>query len=426
MPALRMRDRFGCGAVRVRRRRRWPCARTARAGARPRTAAGAALPPLVAETPVRISAATPFDATCTGATPTDVVYLNAEVEPYVAVNPRDPNNWVATWQQDRWSGGSSNGLITATTIDGGVDLDADGDSVLALRRRQRGQRRRLPARDRPVGHLRARRRGVPDGAERHRRGVQRGLLQRDARQSLDRRRPHLGTGLDADPRRRAVLQRQEHDHRGPDRPALRLRGLGPPRRDRRAGRRCFARTTDGGATWEGARPIYDPGQRNQTIGNVIAVLPNGTVVESLHAASTPARAADESRRCTCCVSVDKGGSWSGPFRWPTLLAVGARDPDNGTPIRDGANLPQIAVAPNGHLWVAWQDARFSSGAHDGIALSRSTDGGRTWSAPVQVNSRPSVPAFTPNVHVLGERHDRRHLPRPPQQHRRHRDPADRS
>ena len=36
------------------------------------------------------------------------------------MNPRDPNNWVATWQQDRWSGGSANGLITATTVDGGA------------------------------------------------------------------------------------------------------------------------------------------------------------------------------------------------------------------------------------------------------------------------------------------------------------------
>ena len=41
----------------------------------------------------------------------------------------------------------------------------------------------------------------------------------------------------------------------------------------------LARSTDGGATWEGARPIYDPGPRSQTIGNVVAVLPNGTVVD---------------------------------------------------------------------------------------------------------------------------------------------------
>jgi hypothetical protein len=100
------------------------------------------------------------------------------------------------------------------------------------------------------------------------------------------------------------------------------------------------------------------------------------------------------------VSDDKGGSWSAPFRIADLLPVGARDPENGTPIRDGATLAQVAVGPNGHLWVVWQDARFSGGSFDGIALARSTDGGQTWSTPVQVNSARSVQAFTPNVHVL--------------------------
>src|SRR4029453_2459334 len=40
----------------------------------------------------------------------------------------------------------------------------------------------------------------------------------------------------------------------------------------------FARTTDGGNTWEGARSIFDPGPGSQTIGNVIVVLPNGTLI----------------------------------------------------------------------------------------------------------------------------------------------------
>jgi hypothetical protein len=40
-----------------------------------------------------------------------------------------------------------------------------------------------------------------------------------------------------------------------------------------------ARTTNGGASWEPARSIFAPGQRNQTIGNQIAVLPDGTLVD---------------------------------------------------------------------------------------------------------------------------------------------------
>lgn len=43
----------------------------------------------------------------------------------------------------------------------------------------------------------------------------------------------------------------------------------------------FARTTDGGHTWERPRPIYDPGPGRQTYANQIAVLPDGTLVNLL-------------------------------------------------------------------------------------------------------------------------------------------------
>jgi hypothetical protein len=54
------------------------------------------------------------------------------------------------------------------------------------------------------------------------------------------------------------------------------------------------------------------------------------------------------------------------------------------------------------LRVAWQDARFTAGARDAIALARSTDGGLTWSAPVAINQDPAVPAFTPTLHVRAD------------------------
>ena len=41
----------------------------------------------------------------------------------------------------------------------------------------------------------------------------------------------------------------------------------------------FARTTDGGTTWEPARTIYASSSLTGTIGNVIAVLPDGTLVD---------------------------------------------------------------------------------------------------------------------------------------------------
>ena len=57
----------------------------------------------------------------------------------------------------------------------------------------------------------------------------------------------------------------------------------------------------------------------------------------------------------------------------------------------------------GALYVVWSDARFSGRAHDDVALSRSTDGGLTWSAPVKVNQTTNnAAAFTPSVHVAGD------------------------
>jgi hypothetical protein len=75
---------------------------------------------------------------------------------------------------------------------------------------------------------------------------------------------------------------------------------------------------------------------------------------------------------------------------------------SGLAVRDGSIIPSIAAGPGGELYVVWQDSRFSDGARDAIALSRSNDGGLSWSAPVRVSGAPGVPAFTPVVHVADD------------------------
>jgi hypothetical protein len=71
-------------------------------------------------------------------------------------------------------------------------------------------------------------------------------------------------------------------------------------------------------------------------------------------------------------------------------------------VRDGSALGSIAAGPHGELAVTWQDARFSTGPHDGIAFSRSLDGGLTWSAPVGINAVPGVPAFEPSIAIRSD------------------------
>ena len=168
--------------------------------------------------------------------------------------------------------------------------------------------------------------------------------------------------------------------------------------DRLAGNRgptYFGRSTDGGATWEVARPIHDPGPDAQTLNNQIVVLPDGTLV-NFFTLFNPLPSLAVIR------SADKGATWSPPIIIAAVQAVGAQDPETGTDVRDSATLGAIAVSRQGGLVASWQDARFAAGARDGIAVSRSSDGGLTWSAPVRINSDPGVQAFSPTVAVLDD------------------------
>jgi len=62
---------------------------------------------------------------------------------------------------------------------------------------------------------------------------------------------------------------------------------------------------------------------------------------------------------------------------------------------------------NGDLYAVWQTHQSftvrGNPVDDAVMLSRSTDGGHTWSAPVKVNHTPpdayNPQAFTPSVHV---------------------------
>ena len=67
-----------------------------------------------------VSGPTPFHAGCDGSPlPPGANYLNAKVEPRVAVNPTTPLNVVGVWQQDRWSDDGSHGLLVGVSHDGG-------------------------------------------------------------------------------------------------------------------------------------------------------------------------------------------------------------------------------------------------------------------------------------------------------------------
>ena len=84
-------------------------------------AAAAAAAPTVGPLSL-VSGPSPF-AGCTGGldpgSPPGPNYVNAEVEPFVAVNPASPSHLIAAFQQDRWSNGGARGLATAVSANGG-------------------------------------------------------------------------------------------------------------------------------------------------------------------------------------------------------------------------------------------------------------------------------------------------------------------
>src|SRR5712692_3895238 len=89
-------------------------------------AAVAAAGTLTASTPVRVpdhplaSASTCSALVAQQTAAGSVNYPDAEVEPYVAVDPTTPSHLIGSVQQDRWNDGGSNGLTNVYSTDGGA------------------------------------------------------------------------------------------------------------------------------------------------------------------------------------------------------------------------------------------------------------------------------------------------------------------
>jgi hypothetical protein len=334
-----------------------------------------------------VTAASPFAAACGDRNGT--VYIGAEVEPHVAVNPLNPNHLVGAWQQDRYSNGAARGQVSGASFDGGLTWSFAPTVVTPCTGGSYERATDPWITFAPDGTVYQAALGVSGSTFN---GVSAILVSRSSDGGLTWGAPATLVRDTVDLYNdKETITADPLDARFVYAVWDRLRrNVGAPT--------LFARSIDAGASWEPARAIYDPGNGRQTIGNLIRVLPDGTLVNvfmHLVIGSTTAPTIQVIH------SIDRGATWSEPVFVATAAALGARDPATGSPIRDGAIVPQMAVAPDGTLYVVWQDARFTQ-VRDSIALSRSTDGGLTWSAPVRVNADPNVWAFTPQVHVRAD------------------------
>ena len=327
------------------------------------------------------------------------MFHDAEVEPSVAVDPKDPKHLIGAWQQDRWSNGGSNGVVSAVTFDGGHTWKL---TTAKFSQCSNGTYQRATDPWVSIGPT-----GTPfliAYAYDQNRVNRAMLVSRSTDRGLTWEEP---TTLQHDIDPNLIMDKEtltadplnaQYAYAVWDR----LTGATDPTNRANAGPVWFARTTDGGASWEPARQIYDPGPDTQTISNQIAVLPGGALVNVLMVL-TENSSSNPHVFLRAMRSTDHGANW--PDEAVTIAEarfVGVSDPKSGRGIRSGSVVQSIAVdrssnGPNGTLYVVWEDA-FSNPARDGIALSRSTDGGLSWSKPVQVNGA-SAPAFTPSVAV---------------------------
>ncbi|MFO1312398.1 MAG: sialidase family protein [Burkholderiales bacterium] len=350
---------------------------------------------LLVDALVATSGLSAFAPNCDNAGTGATAYVNAEVEPSIAVNPANPDNMIAAWQQDRWSTGGARGPGTAYSFDGGgtwtrtsapLSRCAGGTGAGDFDR----------ASDPWVTF-------APDGT-----AYQAALGFNNAQDGdnaiiVSRSTDGGRTWSPATTLRRDTLAFQNDKQSiTADRTDARYAYAVWDRLANNNAPTWFARTTDGGATWEAARNIYDPGPNRQTINNIVVVQPDGTLVLFFSELPTVNNGGGPPL-LRVKRSTDKGATWSAAITIAILESVGGTvDPDSGVGIRDGAAIGSIASGPDGTLAVAWQDGRFNGWNYDAIAFSKSVDGGLTWSAPVRINGDPSVPALIPSVAIRAD------------------------
>jgi hypothetical protein len=348
---------------------------------------------------VRVSGISPFPGGCAGGQQ-GTNFGGVEVEPWVAVDPTNPAHLVGTWQQDRWSNGGANGIGIAVTFDGGATWSTHTPRIGRCAGAAAGadyQRASDPwvafAADGTVFLIAlAFDRMTPRNAMLASRSTDGGVTWNDPAVLIADDDPDILNDKDsitADPvdpgRVYAVWDR--------------LTGQTHPNQPTATGPTWFARTTAG--AWEPARAIYDPGADAQTIGNVIAALPGGALVDVFDLI-TQASSNLPSNMLAVIRSEDHGLTWSTATVIAPMRGVGVQDPQSHVFIRSGTDLPEVAVdRTTGALYIVWQDAP-AGGAVDAVMLVSSLDGGVTWSAPVAVNGARDAPAFTPSVAVAAD------------------------
>lgn len=325
---------------------------------------------------------------------------NSKGEPAVAVNPRDPRNVIAVWQQDRFTvdGGALSNIVGVSkdggrtwrrievpgisrctggtderTSDPWVSIGPDGTAYLAT----------LTFTEHPdlVGLA----------------GPTSMLASRSTDGGISWSRPVTVVNDN-------VYDDRESVTADPRRPGhayyVWVRRLGIVGAE---GTEYFSRTADRGRTWSKPRQITALRPGTLPDPALIEALPDGTLVNLYLMANSSPFLPPSAPRVPWDVMVqrskDQGTTWSTPRRIGRIDPPSAPvDPDSGAIVR-AYNLISAAVGPDGGVYVAWNVIRSKSSSQ--IVFSRSRTRGRTWSAP-RALAAPRTQAFLPSLAVAGD------------------------
>jgi hypothetical protein len=378
---------------------------------------GAVAAPYSLDDPVLVSGPSPFVGCLIGAADENSVnYPNTEVEPQVAVNPTNTDAIVGNFQQDRWNDGGAKALVAARSSDGGaswtrnwapfsdcsggdpdyprttdpwVSYDAGGrlyQIALSIDSAELGLSAVLASTSTNNG-------ATWSGPE---------TIQRDENPVNFNDKESITADWTREDTAYAVWIRgsipgDSRSERGLER-SFAFRG-----------QPMFSRTTDGGENW--SRPISMT--RNQNVyaqGNQIAVLPDGTLVNVFAilfkgSGIQPPQANQVFMAVTR--STDGGRSWHKIERIAPIRTALLTDPDTPNPtsldqtVRADDYLPDIAVDhATGDIYVVWSDGLGT--AVNNVVITKSTDGGRSWSPLKAIDQTPGPHAFNQTVQVAAD------------------------
>jgi hypothetical protein len=374
-------------------------------------AASAGAYPYTLQGPTLASTASPFAGCPIGAADqTSVNSPNTEPEPFVAVNPANPLNVVGVYQQDRWSDGAAKAQGTAASSDGGASWT--GHAFVPFSECAGGN----PDYDRttdpwvtfdPAGNAYQISLPVSANLEISAVAVSKSIdggFTWDAPKTLIRDETGLNfndkESITADPTRPgyvyAVWDRGSF-------PSDKMAPIATLHSFAYRGQPMFSRTTNGGTAW--STPVGIADTNIFTIGNQIAVEPDGTLVDVFaEFRGSGLQPSPNQFFEGVMISKDAGRTWSQPIKIANTNLIALRDPYSGKLVRAGDYLPDIAVDPHsGALYVVWADARFGDGTYLDVVMSKSTNGGRSWTAPKVVDTAPAgASAFNSTVAVTGD------------------------